>query len=100
MNQITHWIGGKPWDGTAERNGPVFNPATGQQTAEVALATVAEVDAAVATAREAFETWRHSPLTRRQNIMFEYRRLVAEHRLDIARALTAEHGKNTRRCAR
>jgi malonate-semialdehyde dehydrogenase (acetylating)/methylmalonate-semialdehyde dehydrogenase len=93
MKQITHWIGGKPWDGTAERVGPVFNPATGQQTADVALATVAEVDAAVATARTAFETWRHSPLTRRQNIMFEYRRLVDDHKLDLAKALTAEHGK-------
>ena len=93
MKQITHWIAGKPWDATPERVGPVFNPATGQQTADVALATVAEVDAAVATARTAFETWRHSPLTRRQNIMFEYRRLVADHKLDLAKALTAEHGK-------
>ena len=93
MNKITHWIGGKAWDQAADRVGPVFNPATGQQTSEVALASIADVDAAVATARAAFESWRHSPLTRRQNIMFEYRRLVAEHRLDLARALTSEHGK-------
>lgn len=93
MKQIAHWIGGKPWEATPERVGPVFNPATGKQTAEVALATVGEVDAAVATAKTAFEDWRHSPLTRRQNIMFEYRRLIVERRLDLARALTAEHGK-------
>ncbi len=93
MKQITHWVGGKSWETGPERVGPVFNPATGQQTAEVALATVEEVNTAVATAKTAFAEWRHSPLTRRQNIMFEYRRLVSEHRLDLARALTAEHGK-------
>ena len=93
MRQITHWIGGKPWEGRAERTGPVFNPATGTQTAKVALATVEEVNTAVAAAMEAFGDWRNSPLTRRQNIMFAYRQLVADHRLDLARALTAEHGK-------
>ena len=93
MKQITHWIGGKPSEAGAERTGPVFNPATGEQTAEVGLASVNDVNVAVATAKEAFGEWRDSPLTRRQNIMFAYRQLVADHRLDLARALTAEHGK-------
>ena len=93
MKQITHWIGGKPSGSEAGRTGPVFNPATGEQTAEVGLASVDDVNVAVATAKEAFGEWRDSPLTRRQNIMFAYRQLVADHRLDLARALTAEHGK-------
>jgi malonate-semialdehyde dehydrogenase (acetylating) / methylmalonate-semialdehyde dehydrogenase len=90
---ITHWIGGKAWEGTPERTGAVYNPATGQQSAEVAMATRAEVDAAVAAAKEAYETWRFSALTRRQNIMFAFRDLVAARRHDLAKQLTAEHGK-------
>ena len=93
MKTITHWIGGKQWDPEPERTGPVFNPATGRQVAQVALATTGEVDEAVATAREAFLTWRQVSLTRRQNIMFAYRELLTRRRLDLARALTAEHGK-------
>lgn len=93
MKTITHWIGGKQWEPGPERTGPVFNPATGRQVAQVALATTGEVDAAVATAREAFLDWRQVSLTRRQNIMFAYRELLTRRRLDLARALTAEHGK-------
>ena len=93
MKTITHWINGAAWEGAAERTGPVFNPATGSQTGEVALAGAAEVEAAVASAREAFATWREVPLTRRQNIMFAYRELIVRRRLDMARLLTAEHGK-------
>jgi malonate-semialdehyde dehydrogenase (acetylating)/methylmalonate-semialdehyde dehydrogenase len=73
--------------------GPVFNPATGEQTSEVALGSAADVDGAVATARDAFDHWRYSPLTQRQNVMFGFRELVAERRLQIAETLTAEHGK-------
>ena len=93
MKTITHWIGGKPWEVAPDRTGPVYNPATGEQTGQVAMATTADVDRAVATAKDAFAEWRHSPLTRRQNIMFAFRELVAKRRLDIARTLTSEHGK-------
>ena len=55
MRTITHWIGGKPVAGSAERTSPVWNPATGEQQAEVALASVDDVDAAVRTAKAAFE---------------------------------------------
>ena len=93
MRNITHWIDGRSWDGEPDRVGPVFNPATGEQAAQVALAGAREVDAAVSTARKAFRDWRNAPLTRRQNIMFAYRELITRHRLDLARTLTAEHGK-------
>ena len=93
MKTITHWINGKSWEGEPERTGRVFNPATGRQTAEVAFATADEVGEAVGQARKAFEDWRSVPLTRRQNIMFAYRELITRHRMDLARALTAEHGK-------
>ena len=93
MKLINHWINGKPWDGTPERTGPVFDPASGQIQAEVAFATGDVVDEAVAAAKAAFDTWKNSALTTRANVMFEFRRLAVEHKEDIGRILTREHGK-------
>ena len=93
MRQITHWISGKPWDGTPERRGDVFDPATGQVEAEVAFASVEEVDAAVSAAREAFDEWGTSTLTRRANVMINFRELLVKHREDLARLVSTEHGK-------
>ncbi|MEA2058841.1 MAG: CoA-acylating methylmalonate-semialdehyde dehydrogenase [Actinomycetota bacterium] len=93
MQLINHWIDGKAQAGIPERTGPVFNPATGEQSAEVAFADADLVNTAVESARVAFETWKDSPLTRRQNIMFAFRELMVQRRLDIAKVLSAEHGK-------
>ncbi len=93
MKQILHWVDGSLIEGTSTRRGPVFNPATGEQTGEVALGSAADVDLAVGAARRAFEQWGRSPLTQRQNIMFAFREIVAARRMEIAEALTAEHGK-------
>jgi malonate-semialdehyde dehydrogenase (acetylating)/methylmalonate-semialdehyde dehydrogenase len=92
---INHWIGGEKVAGTSGRSGPVWNPATGEQTGAVDFATVEEVDAAVQTAREAFTTWRAVSLAKRAELFFAIRELVHEHRADIARFLTLEHGKVT-----
>jgi malonate-semialdehyde dehydrogenase (acetylating)/methylmalonate-semialdehyde dehydrogenase len=93
MQLINHWIDGKAQAGIPERTGPVFNPATGEQTAEVAFADADLVNTAVDSARVAFETWKDSPLTRRQNIMFAFRELLVRRKLDIAKVLSTEHGK-------
>jgi len=93
MAQITHWINGKPWEGTPARTGKVYDPATGEVQNEVALGTPEEVDAAVAAAQEAFPAWRDTPVTRRQNVMFAYRELVVQNLHEIAKLITAEHGK-------
>ena len=93
MKTINHWIGGRTWSEAPLSSAPVFNPATGDQSGEVALATAAEVDAAVAAAKEAFEEWRSVPVTRRQNIMFNYRQILVERRQQMAETLTSEHGK-------
>ncbi|MEX1134027.1 MAG: CoA-acylating methylmalonate-semialdehyde dehydrogenase, partial [Acidimicrobiia bacterium] len=93
MRTINHWIDGSPTAGASTRVGPIYNPATGSQTAEVPLASSADVDAAVRSAKDAFETWRYSSLSQRQNIMFAFRELVAARKLDFAKLLTAEHGK-------
>jgi malonate-semialdehyde dehydrogenase (acetylating) / methylmalonate-semialdehyde dehydrogenase len=93
MNQITHWIDGKPWIGDAERRGQVFDPATGKQTGEVDFASVAEVDEAVAAARRAFEGWRATSLAKRTAALFALRELLSGHVNDLAALVTAEHGK-------
>ena len=93
MQTLTHWIDGKNVHVDGARTGPVFDPATGRQTGEVAFADASVVDDAVRAARAAYETWKDSPLTRRQNIMFGFRELVASHRLDLAKAVSVEHGK-------
>jgi malonate-semialdehyde dehydrogenase (acetylating)/methylmalonate-semialdehyde dehydrogenase len=93
MKQISHWVGGSFVQGSSTRKGPVFNPATGEQTGEVVFATHSDVDDTVATARAAFETWRFSSLSQRQSVMFAFRELAAARRREIAEVLTAEHGK-------
>ncbi len=91
--RINHWIGGAPVPGESGRSGPVYNPAKGRQTGAVDFASAEEVGRAVATAREAFPAWRATSLSRRSEILFRTRALFHEHREDIARILTAEHGK-------
>ena len=92
---ITHWIGGKPSERSPERTGPVYNPATGEVANQVAMASVADVDEAVAVAKAAFPDWRDAPVTKRQRVMFAFRQLVEDNRHDIAKHLTSEHGKTT-----
>jgi malonate-semialdehyde dehydrogenase (acetylating) / methylmalonate-semialdehyde dehydrogenase len=93
VERLSHWIGGKSVAGESGRTGPVFNPATGEQTHEVDFASVEEVDAAIETAREAFTAWRRTSLSKRADILFRIRETFHEHRADIARVLTAQHGK-------
>jgi malonate-semialdehyde dehydrogenase (acetylating) / methylmalonate-semialdehyde dehydrogenase len=93
MKQITHWIDDGHAAGTSGRQGPVFNPATGAQTAVVDLASAAELDAAAESAAGAFPAWRATSLSARSEILFRFRDLVDSHRQDIARLITAEHGK-------
>ena len=93
MERIGHYIGGKVVLGESGRTGPVFDPATGAQTHEVDLATPDEVDRAVQAAAEAFPAWRATSLAKRAEIMFGLRELVDLHRADIAKILTAQHGK-------
>jgi malonate-semialdehyde dehydrogenase (acetylating)/methylmalonate-semialdehyde dehydrogenase len=93
MNAIAHWVGGQPAPGTSGRTSPVYNPATGEQTAAVQLGSAADLDAAVETAVSAFPEWRSTPLSRRAEVLFRFRDLVDSHRDDIARLITSEHGK-------
>ena len=90
---VQHWINGRLHDVAPQRTGDVFNPATGEVAAKVAFASIEDTDLAVQTASTAWESWRDASLTQRARIMFEFRRLVHEHKAEIAAILTREHGK-------
>ncbi len=92
MTTIRHHINGQE-AGAAERTAPVFNPATGQVAAEVALADTAEVDAAIAAAAAALPGWRATGLIRRADVFFRLRQLLVERQDDLAAIITREHGK-------
>ena len=93
MKTINHWIDGKAVESTSGRSAPVFDPATGEQSAAVDLASVAEVDAAVAAAEAALPAWRAASLSQRAEVMFRLRELVDANRKEIASLVSAEHGK-------
>jgi acyl-CoA reductase-like NAD-dependent aldehyde dehydrogenase len=93
VKPINHWISGARYAGESGRTGAVYNPATGQQTGAVDFASVEEVDRAVQAAKTAFPAWRAMSLAKRAELFFRIRELVHEHREEIARFLTAEHGK-------
>lgn len=93
MSLITHWINGKPVDPSGDRTQPVFNPATGAEIARLGLGTAADVDRAVASAAEAFETWSQYSLGKRTAVLFKFRELLAEHTDELARLVSREHGK-------
>src|SRR4249920_2335610 len=90
---IVHWLDGKEWAGTSTRTSPVFNPATGQVARQVTLASAADVDLVVTSATAAAAEWRQVSLTRRTQVLFAFRELVSQHQEDLARLITAEHGK-------
>jgi malonate-semialdehyde dehydrogenase (acetylating)/methylmalonate-semialdehyde dehydrogenase len=92
-NKVLHLISGKYTDPKSDRTKDVFNPATGEVSGQVVMATADEVDDAVAAAKEAFGEWRAASLATRSKVLFSFRELVNKHRDDIARLLTLEHGK-------
>ncbi|MFL6691380.1 MAG: aldehyde dehydrogenase family protein, partial [Ramlibacter sp.] len=93
LASIDHWIDGRVVPGQSGRNADVFNPATGIVTGKVALASQAEVAKAVASAQAAFPKWADTPPIRRARVMFKFLELLNKHRDELARAITAEHGK-------
>jgi malonate-semialdehyde dehydrogenase (acetylating)/methylmalonate-semialdehyde dehydrogenase len=90
---VQHWIGGKSHDGTPERLGEVYNPATGDVTKQVAFAGAEIVDEAVSVAEKAFASWRETSVTKRAWVLFRFRDLIVSHKDELARIITEEHGK-------
>jgi malonate-semialdehyde dehydrogenase (acetylating) / methylmalonate-semialdehyde dehydrogenase len=93
MKTVQHWIDGKPTSGRAERTAPVWNPATGEQQAEVVLGGADDVDTAVTAAGRAFEEWSDTSLSRRTKVMFAFREVVNRRINELAEVISDEHGK-------
>ncbi|MDQ0799033.1 CoA-acylating methylmalonate-semialdehyde dehydrogenase [Arthrobacter sp. SLBN-112] len=92
-NVINHYINGVETPGTGTGTKPIYNPATGQVTAELRLADKADLDTTVAIARAAADTWGDISLAKRTAVLFKFRELVASHIEELAQLITAEHGK-------
>ena len=90
---IDHYIAGQVVAGASGRTQDVFNPATGSVTGRASLANGAEVGKAVASAQAAFPAWADTSPLRRARVMFKFLELMNKHRDDLARLITAEHGK-------
>jgi malonate-semialdehyde dehydrogenase (acetylating) / methylmalonate-semialdehyde dehydrogenase len=89
----SHWIGGKPWDGAAQRHGDIYNPATGQVSGTVDFASATVVGDAVAAAAKALSGWRSVSLAKRTTVLFAFRELISAHRTELAELISSEHGK-------
>ncbi|RQS66475.1 methylmalonate-semialdehyde dehydrogenase (CoA acylating) [Burkholderia sp. Bp8963] len=90
---VGHFIHGERTDGTGTRTQPIFNPATGAATRTLLLGEVADVDAAVASAKAAFPAWSNTPPIRRARVMLRFLELMNRHCNELAAIITAEHGK-------
>lgn len=90
---IVHWINGARVEATSGKHQDVFNPASGKVTGQAQFASVADVNAAVASAKAAFPAWSNLPPLRRARVLFRFLDLLNQHRDELARLITAEHGK-------
>jgi len=92
MNTVGHLIDGQIVT-EGKRTQDVFNPATGAVSCQVALASVATVEAAIAAAEAAFPAWRDTPPIKRARVMFRFKELLEQHSAQICRLIGEEHGK-------
>lgn len=93
MRNIGHYIAGIRRKGNSKRTAPIFNPSTGEEIGFTSLATKAEVDAAVVSAKRAFNEWSEVPAMQRAQILFNYRALLHKNFNEIASILSQENGK-------
>ena len=90
---IPHYIGGQRIGPVDARSQPVYNPATGEESGKLPLATAAEVASAVQAAQAAFPAWSQTPPLKRARVMFKFRELLEANADALAAQITAEHGK-------
>lgn len=91
---LRNFIGGQWVEAQVERLETVPNPATGETLVQVPLSGRSDLDRAVEAAKEAFRTWRKTPVPVRARILFKYHQLLIEHKEELARLITEENGKS------
>jgi len=93
MNLIEHFINGKVTKGSSKKTSKVFNPATGEQSAEVNLASKTDVDLTVEKAKQAFNTWSIKPPAQRARVIFKFKELIEKNYDELTKLIVSEHGK-------
>ena len=93
MNSIQHFVDGKIFKGTSKRTGKVFNPATGEQSSEVNLATTDDVNKIVSIANKAFISWSQKTPLFRARVLFKFKELIEKNSDELTRIIVSEHGK-------
>jgi malonate-semialdehyde dehydrogenase (acetylating)/methylmalonate-semialdehyde dehydrogenase len=93
MTTVMHFINGKQVSNSSNRTGNVFDPALGQVIHQVSLAETKDAQAAIDAAAAAFPGWRDTSLTKRQQIMFNFREILNAKKEELAAIVTQEHGK-------
>ena len=93
MKTIEHFVGGKKFSGESLRTGKIFNPATGEQSAQVKLANFKDVNETVDIAKRAFLSWSNTPPLQRARIMFKFKELIEKNYDELTKIIVSEHGK-------
>ena len=93
MDVIKHFVNGQLFDGNSKRKGKVFNPATGDQSSEVNLATTNDVNTAVDAAKKAFVIWSQKTPLFRARILFKFKELIEKNSDELTKLIVSEHGK-------
>ncbi|MCU4766506.1 CoA-acylating methylmalonate-semialdehyde dehydrogenase [Bacillus toyonensis] len=94
VQTLKNYIGGQWIESKSKQVEDVPNPATGETIARVPLSTKEDLDRAVATAKEAFQTWKKVAVPRRARILFRYQQLLIENWEELAKLVTLENGKS------
>jgi malonate-semialdehyde dehydrogenase (acetylating)/methylmalonate-semialdehyde dehydrogenase len=93
MNIIEHFVNGKKFLGNSKRTSKVFDPATGEQSAEVKLASTQDVDTTVEAAKIAFASWSKKPPLQRARVMFKFKEIIEKNFEELTKIIVLEHGK-------
>ena len=93
MNIIEHFVNGKKFLGDSKRTSKVFNPATGEQSAEVKLASTKDMDKTIEAAKTAFTSWSKKPPLQRARVMFKFKEIIEKNFEELTRIIVSEHGK-------
>jgi malonate-semialdehyde dehydrogenase (acetylating) / methylmalonate-semialdehyde dehydrogenase len=93
VKHVTHWVNGKPYEGSQQRLGEIYDPAKGRLSGHVELASRHDVDTVVAAAKAAFPGWRDASLSKRVSVLFKFRELLTAARDELAALISSEHGK-------
>ena len=93
MKNIHHFVNGKIFEGESKKTSDVYNPATGEVSAKVTLATKKDVDAVVDTAQQAFHSWSNTPPLQRARVLFKFKELIEKNSDELTKIIVSEHGK-------